>query len=67
MAHHHEEEEKGSLDYIYYLVGLFSGLFIGFVLDLSFIWIPIMGVFGLMFAGFFLAIFVKGREKVRHL
>lgn len=66
MAHHHEEE-KESLDYIYYLVGLFSGLFIGVTLDLSFIWVPIMGAFGLMFAGFFLAIFVKGRERVRHL
>jgi len=64
---HHEVEEKESLDYIYYLVGLFTGLFVGFILDLSFIWVPIMGVFGLMFTGFFLAVFVKGRERVRHL
>jgi hypothetical protein len=62
MAHHHKEEEK-SIDYIYYLVGLISGLFIGVVLDNGFIWIPILGLFGLMFAGFFLKVFVKGRGE----
>jgi hypothetical protein len=62
MKHHHEEEEKSS-DYLYYLVGLISGLFTGFVLDIGFIWIPILGLFGLLFAGFFVALLVKGREK----
>ncbi len=61
MAHHHEEK-KESFDYVYYLVGLFTGLFIGATLESSLIWIPIMGVFGLMFAGFFLTVFVKGRK-----
>ena len=61
MAHHHEEE-KENYDYVYYLVGLLTGLFIGATLEASFIWVPIMGVFGLMFAGFFVAVFVKGRK-----
>jgi hypothetical protein len=53
----HEEEVKSN-DYIYYLVGLLSGLFIGACI--SFIWIPILGVVGLLFAAFFLAVFVRG-------
>ncbi|MDB5090818.1 MAG: hypothetical protein JWR09_4812 [Mucilaginibacter sp.] len=59
---HHEEEEK-SYDYIYYLVGLLSGLFTGIVIDTSFILIPILGIVGLLFAGFFLNVFVRGRGK----
>jgi len=60
MKHHHKEEEL-SYDYIYYLVGLLSGLFIGVILESSFIWIPILGFVGLLFAGFFLNVFVRGR------
>jgi len=62
MTHHHQIEEK-NYDYVYYLVGLFSGLFTGAILESSFIWIPILGVFGLMFAGFFLNVFVRGRGQ----
>ena len=65
MAHHHEEEEVKSYDYIYYLVGILSGLFVGFILAGNFIWIPVMGLFGLLFTAFFLSVFVRGRgEKV---
>jgi len=60
---HEEKQEEISYDYIYYLVGLFSGLFIGFILDSGFIWIPILGVVGLLFAAFFLVVFVRGRGK----
>lgn len=59
---HHEEEEK-SYDYIYYLIGLLSGLFTGIVIDTNFILIPILGIVGLLFAGFFLNVFVRGRGK----
>jgi hypothetical protein len=55
----HEEEVKSD-DYIYYLVGLLSGLFIGATLESSFIWVPVLGVVGLLFAAFFLAVFVRG-------
>jgi uncharacterized membrane protein YeaQ/YmgE (transglycosylase-associated protein family) len=63
MKHHHEEEDQKSQDYIYYLVGLLSGLFSGVVIDNGFILIPILGIVGLLFAGLFLSVFVKGREK----
>ena len=63
MAHHQEEEEKENYDTIYYLVGLFSGLFVGVILDSAFIWIPVLGVFGLLFAAFFISVFVRGRER----
>jgi hypothetical protein len=63
MKHHHEQDDQKSYDYIYYLVGLLTGLFTGVVIDNGFILIPILGVVGLLFAAFFLSLFVRGREK----
>ena len=60
---HHEEAEEKSYDYLYYLIGLLSGLFTGLVIDTTFILIPILGIVGLLFAGFFLNVFVRGRGK----
>jgi hypothetical protein len=62
MTHHHEEEEK-NIDYLYYLVGLLSGAATGFVLDVSLIWLLALALFGLLFAGFFVTLLVKGREQ----
>jgi hypothetical protein len=61
MTHQHHQEEEKKDDYVYYLVGILSGLFVGVILESSFIWIPILGVFGLLFTAFFKAVFVKGR------
>ena len=64
MTHHHHQEEEQtkeiSADTIYYLTGLFGGMFIGLILEGSLLWIPILGVVGLLFAGFFRSVFVKG-------
>jgi len=62
MAHHHQKEEK-NYDYVYYLVALLCGMFVGVILESSFIWIPVLGIVGLLFAGFFLNVFVRGREN----
>ncbi len=61
MTHHHTKEEEKSNDYLYYLIGLLHGLFVGLILGSGFIWIPILGIFGLLVAGFFLNVFVRGR------
>jgi hypothetical protein len=61
MGHH--KEEKDNLDYIYYLVGLFIGLFIGFILNVGFTWIIVGGVLGLLTAAGFIAVFVRGRNE----
>ncbi|MCO5950612.1 hypothetical protein [Mucilaginibacter flavidus] len=58
MKHHEEVKNNDSL---YYLVGLLTGLIIGVVIDTTFVLIPILGVVGLLFAGFFLNVFVRGR------
>jgi hypothetical protein len=58
MKHH---EEVKNYDSLYYLVGLLTGLIIGVVIDTTFVLIPILGVVGLLFAGFFLNVFVRGR------
>ena len=61
MGHH--KEEKENFDYIYYLVGLFTGLFIGFILDIGFTWIFVGGVLGLLSAAGFIAVLVRGRNE----
>jgi hypothetical protein len=60
MTHQHEKEKESYVN-IYYLVGLLSGLFAGASLDAGLIWIPIMGVFGLLFTAFFYKLLVEGR------
>ncbi len=61
MKHHHKEEKNQ--DFIYYLVALVCGLFVGAVIDKGFIWIPIGGVMGLLTAAAFLRLLVKGRAE----
>ncbi|HEY9195291.1 MAG TPA: hypothetical protein VIM77_03475 [Mucilaginibacter sp.] len=61
MKHH--EEEKDNLDYLYYVVGLVSGMFVGGIIDKGFTWIFVGGVLGLLTAGGFLAVLVKGRNE----
>jgi hypothetical protein len=58
--HHHEEEEKSPVP-MYRLVGTLGGLFVGTILGSGLIWIPILGIFGLLFGGFFYRVFVNGR------
>ncbi|MGZ3757400.1 MAG: hypothetical protein ACXVAY_11330 [Mucilaginibacter sp.] len=60
MKHHDKKEEN--LDYVYYLVGLLSGLFVGFIIDKGFTWIPVGGVLGLLTAAFFLNVLAKTSE-----
>jgi hypothetical protein len=59
----HKEDEKVSYDGLYYLVGLLAGIFTGIVIDKSFMLILVLGVVGLLFAAFYLNVFVKGRGK----
>lgn len=63
MAHHHNEEQK-NYDYIYYLIALVSGMFVGAIVERGFIWIPVGGVLGLLTAALFLSKLVRGREEV---
>jgi hypothetical protein len=56
----HKEEER-NIDSLYYLIGMLAGLASGVVIDKTLILIPILGVVGLLLAGFFLNVFVRGR------
>jgi hypothetical protein len=62
MTHHHEEEKENYKN-LYGTIGVLSGLFAGVVIDYSLILIPILGIFGLLFAGFFYKLLVEGREN----
>ena len=57
---HHTTEEK-SYDYLYYLVALVTGLFVGGIIDKGLGWILVGGVLGLLSAAFFVNVMVKGR------
>jgi hypothetical protein len=61
MANHQEEEKN--YDFLYYLVALVSGLFVGAIIDKGFTWIFVGGVLGLLSAALFLRVLVKGREQ----
>jgi hypothetical protein len=63
MSHHHHEEEK-NFDYIFYLVALVAGMFVGAIVDRGFIYIPVGGVLGLLTAALFIKFLVRGRENV---
>ena len=60
---HQVKEKNESLDFIYYLVGLFSGLFTGAIIEVSCIWILVGGVLGLLTAAFFVNVLAKSSEK----
>ena len=58
--HYSEEEVKVTPESVYYIVGILSGMFVGLILESGFIWIPVLGIFGLLFTKFFRSVFVKG-------
>ncbi len=64
MKHQHEQEEEKSYDYLYYLLGLVTGVFTGAILDVGLIYALLGGVLGLLSAGLFLKVLVKGREDI---
>lgn len=59
MKHHHEAEKVNDKN-IYSLAGILGGAFIGLILESGFIWIPILGIVGGLFAAFFISVFVRG-------
>jgi hypothetical protein len=63
MKHQHEQEEEKSYDFLYYVFGLFTGVFTGAILNVGLEWALVGGVLGLLSAGLFLQVLVKGREK----
>jgi hypothetical protein len=58
----HQEEEK-NYDFVYYLLGLVTGALTGAILDVGMIWALVGGILGLLTAGLFLNVLVKGREE----
>lgn len=63
MKHQHEQEEEKSYDFLYYVFGLGTGVFTGAILNVGLEWALVGGVLGLLSAGLFLQVLVKGREK----
>jgi len=62
MKHHHKAE-KENLNYIYYLVGILSGLFTGAIIEVSCVWILVGGILGFLTAAFFVNVLAKSSEE----
>lgn len=63
MSHHPKAEKKENLDYVYYLVGMLSGLFVGAIINVGLVWIVVGGVLGLLSAAAFVKVLAKGSEE----
>jgi hypothetical protein len=60
---HHSKAEKESLNFVYYLVGILSGLFTGAIINVSYVWILTGGVLGFLTAAFFVNVLAKSSEE----
>jgi hypothetical protein len=56
------KENKNSLEWIWYVLGLLTGMLAVSAVTLSFGWVVLGGILGLIFAGLFLNNIVKGRH-----
>ncbi len=65
MKHHEDNKQHEDNNFfpVYYLVGFLAGLFTGVATHCTPGFTLGLGVTGLLFAGFFLRVFVKGHEK----
>ncbi|MES2428705.1 MAG: hypothetical protein V4560_17105 [Bacteroidota bacterium] len=59
---HHPKAEKENLNYVYYLVGILSGLFTGAIINVSCTWILVGGILGFLTAAFFVNVLAKSSE-----
>jgi F0F1-type ATP synthase assembly protein I len=59
---HHPKAEKENLNYIYYLVGTLSGLFVGAIINVSCTWILVGAVLGFLTAAAFVNVLAKSSE-----
>jgi len=56
------EQTEKNFDWLYYVIGLFTGMLVVISITWSFLWIVFGGILGLIFGGTFLERIVKGRE-----
>lgn len=56
------EENKNSFEWVYYVLGLLTGMLAVIAVTTSFGWVLLGGILGLIFGGVFLNGIVKGRE-----
>ncbi|MFI5451550.1 hypothetical protein ACHMWN_05275 [Pedobacter sp. UC225_61] len=56
------EDNKNSFEWVWYVIGLLTGMASILSVTTSFGWVILGGILGLIFAGVFLNKIVKGRE-----
>lgn len=60
---HHPKAEKENLNYIYYIVGILSGMFIGAIIEVAFTWVIVGAILGFLTAAFFVQVLAKSSEE----
>jgi hypothetical protein len=60
---HHPKAEKDNLNYIYYLVGILSGIFVGFIANVSYVYVLVGAVLGFLSAAAFVNVLAKSSEE----
>ena len=55
-------QKEQNTDWIYYIIGLLTGMLVVISITWSFLWILFGGILGLIFGGTFLSKIVKGRH-----
>ncbi|MES2378099.1 MAG: hypothetical protein V4553_16035 [Bacteroidota bacterium] len=60
---HHPKAEKENLNYIYYLVGILSGAFVGAIIEIACVWIIVGALLGFLFSAFFVQVLAKSSEE----
>jgi type IV secretory pathway TrbD component len=58
-----KQQSDKDLNYIYYLVAILSGLFVGAVIGVGFKWIILGGIFGFLTAAFFVNVLARSSEE----
>ena len=59
MKHHKKED---NFLYVYYLVALVCGIFVGVIIEDGFVWVIACGILGLLTAAFYVNVLVKDRR-----
>lgn len=62
INHMNTEENKNSFEWVWYLIGFFTGILAVLPVTTGFGWVFLGGILGLIFTSLFVNLIVKGRE-----
>jgi len=58
-----KQQSDKDLNYIYYLVAILSGIFVGLIIGVGFQWVIVGALFGFLTAAFFVNVLARSSEE----